>query len=263
MMLESYFSLADETYFMVHSKLVSSHPTLLFIHGLGDSHINYLQYLSSDLSDHFNILIPDLLGYGKSSSARDYSFQHQTQGILRHLNFLEDKTKIKFNNIILVAHSMGGIHATLLCESPIKNVIKGFINVEGSVTQYGSFVSQNMMESLKTRTFSDWFSEFKKSIHFRPYYASLAFCHPEAFRQNAEEMYHICHASSGKFTNSIGNQFANLSVRKVYCYGDFTCKETLEFLHENNVPIHYISANTHFVLAECPNDVIKFIKNFN
>ncbi len=262
MIQESYFSLADETYFMAHSELASSRPTLLFIHGLGDSHIDYLPYLSSALINHFNVLIPDLLGYGSSSSGRDYSFQHQTQGIVHHLDFLQATTKIKFNNIILIAHSMGGIHGTLLCESDIKNQIKGFMNVEGSVTQYGSFISQNMVEALKTRRFDDWFAEFKSNIHFRPYSASLEFCNPEAFHQNAAEMYHICHASTGKFTNSMGKKFVCLNVRKVYCYGDFTCKETLEFLNENNVPLYYIPAKTHFVLSECPSDVINFIKKF-
>ncbi len=259
---ESYFSLASETYFIAHSELISSRPTLLFIHGLGDSHIDFLPYLTSDLTKNFNILIPDLLGYGKSSSASDYSFQHQVQGIINHLDYLQAKTKIKFNDIILIAHSMGGIHATLLCDSTLKNVIKGFINVEGSVTQYGSFVSKNMIESLKISSFADWFAEFKRGIQFGSYYASLEFCNPQAFCQNASEMYHLCHASSGKFTNSIGKEFVGLDVRKVYCYGDFTCQETLEFLKENNVPLHYIPANTHFVLSECPEEVIKYVESF-
>lgn len=261
-MRESYFSLANETYFMTHSELAASRPTLLFIHGLGDSHIDYLPYLSSDLVAHFNVLVPDLLGYGNSSSARDYRFEHQVQGLVRHIQFLQNQTKIAFDNIILIAHSMGGIHATLLCASEIENSIKGFINVEGSVTQYGSFISKNMMEALKVRSFNDWFFEFKSSVQRGPYYASLEFCQPEAFHQNAAEMYQLCHASQGKFTNSIGLKFASLDVRKVYCYGDFTCKETIEFLNENHVPLHYVPAKTHFVLSECPQDVIKLIKNF-
>lgn len=259
---ESYFSLANETYFMAHSDLAPDCTTLLFIHGLGDSHIDYMQYLSSDLINHFNVLIPDLLGYGKSSSSSDYCFQHQIQGIVQHLNFLESTTKIKFNNILLVAHSMGGIHATLLCESSIKDLIKGFINVEGSVTQYGSFVSKNMIDALKTRSFDEWFAKFKAEVHFRPYRASLDLCQPDAFQQNAREMYNICHAGSGKFTNSAGHKFVALNVPKVYCYGDFACKETLEFLKENNVPVHYIPAKTHFVLSERPDDCIGFIKSF-
>lgn len=259
---ESYFSLANETYFMIHSDLLSSRPTLLFIHGLGDSHLNYLRYLSSDLTEQFNVLIPDLLGYGKSSSASDYSFKHQIEGIIRHLDFLQHQAKVRFDNIILVAHSMGGIHATLLCESAIKNSIKGFINVEGSVTQYGSFISQNMIEALKTRCFDDWFAEFKRHIDYSPYEASLEFCSPDAFHQNATEMYNICHASTGKFTNSAGKKFICLDVRKVYCYGDFTCKETLEFLNDNHVPLQYSPAKTHFVLSECPDAMIVFIKQF-
>lgn len=259
---ESYFSLNNEIYFMVHSELAPSRPTLLFIHGLGDSHVDYLPYLSPDLTDHFNVLVPDLLGYGNSSSANDYSFHHQTQGIVHHLEFLQATTKIKLNDIILIAHSMGGIHATLLCESSIKEVIKGFINVEGSVTQYGSFISKNMIEALKTRSFHDWFTEFKNHIQLVSYRASLEFCQPEAFRQNAEEMYGICHAGIGEFTNSIGKKFVNLDVRKVYCYGDFTCKETLAFLNENQVTLHYFPAKTHFVLSECREDVFTFIKEF-
>ena len=90
-MYESYFHSDDEHYFMVHSELKASRPTLLFIHGLGDAHIDMLPYLNSSLAQHYNILIPDLLGYGKSSSGKDYSFQHQVEGIKNHLDYLQKK----------------------------------------------------------------------------------------------------------------------------------------------------------------------------
>src|SRR3990167_6304431 len=104
MIYESYFQHNSEYYFLLHSDLQETRPTLLFIHGLGDSHINYLPYLHSELAKYYNILIPDLLGYGKSSAAADYSFEQQVQGMEQNLNYLQTKFQIQFQHIVFIAH---------------------------------------------------------------------------------------------------------------------------------------------------------------
>ncbi|TAK73622.1 MAG: alpha/beta hydrolase, partial [Gammaproteobacteria bacterium] len=168
---ESYFHSNNECYFMAYSELKPSRPTLMFIHGLGDAHIHSLSYLTSKLADHYNILIPDLLGHGKSSGSDDYRFQHQIEGLQLHINHLQKAFNLPFSDLILIAHSMGSIHATLLCESSLQSSIKGFINVEGSVTQYGSFIAENMMEKSLQESFAIWFQDFKQ----KKIYEKLAF----------------------------------------------------------------------------------------
>lgn len=272
MIHESYFHTGNESYFMIHSELVSSRPTLLFIHGLGDSHIYCQPYLNSNLIDHYNILILDLLGYGKSSASEDYSFEHQVRGIEEHINYLQKTWDLQFSDFILVAHSMGGIHATLLCESSLRKHIKAFINVEGSITQFGSFIAENMVNSIKKESFSEWYDNFKqKKIYetlglqypsIRPYYAALEFCNPEAFFKNASQMYEISKALTGKYTNIIGKKYAELVIPKIYCYGDSMCTETIEFLNEHHLESHHFPSKNHFLLSECFNEFIAFIDNY-
>ncbi len=256
---------------MAHSVLKSNRPTLLFIHGLGDSSISYDNFLRSQQLSDFNLLIPDLLGHGRSSEASDYSFQHQTNGIIQQLNYLQNKLNSKLTNLILVAHSMGSIHATLLCESSLKQHIKGFINVEGSITQYGSFVSESAVKAVDENRFSSWLNEFKQttiyqksaaSLPLRRYYASLLFCNDDAFLQNAAEMRALSLSLPGKFSHLIGKKYAELALPRIYCYGDTLAKETLNFLDENKLDKKHFPCPNHFVMTECETDFIFFLKEY-
>jgi pimeloyl-ACP methyl ester carboxylesterase len=126
---ESYFQYQNSHHYLIHSGLAPNLPTLLIIHGLGDSSLNYREFLSLT---NYNVLIPDLLGYGKSSGAGDYSCNNQVNAIIHHINHLQKESGIALSNITLLAHSMGAIVATLLCESDLKSQIKALISVEGS-----------------------------------------------------------------------------------------------------------------------------------
>ncbi len=273
MINESYFYTENECYFMIHSpELRSSRPTILFVHGLGDSHIDYLPYLKSSLIEHYNILIPDLLGHGKSSASSDYCFEHQVQGIENHIIYLQKIKNVQLANFILVAHSMGGIHATLLCESAMKKSIKTLINVEGSITQFGSFIAEKLVQAVNEQRFSAWFDDFKQKkiyeglaqqfIAVRPYYASLEFCHPETFLKNGTQMYQMGRELSGKYTHLIGKKYAELTIPRIYCYGDFICKETIEFLKEHQLKSCYFSCKNHFLLSECVDEFVIFIDRY-
>lgn len=272
MIHESYFHTDNECYFMLHSELKPASPVLLFIHGLGDSSVSYRHYLSSDLSNNYNILIPDLLGHGKSSAAQDYSFQHQVQGIERHIDHLQQTLNCSFSNIILIAHSMGGIHATMLCQSKLKKSIKAFINVEGSITQFGSFVADSMVRAVAEEGFAKWYAQFKQKkiyeglarqfISIRPYYAGLEFCSPDAFLQNGTQMHQMGRALTGKYTHITGKEYAELTIPRIYCYGDSMCKETMEFLQEHHLGSRYFSCKNHFLLSECVDEFVVFIHDY-
>lgn len=191
--MESYFVHGKDCGYLGHSALRADRPTILILHGLGDSSLSYHAFFSEKLLENYNILIPDLLGYGKSSSCGDYRFATQIDFIIKHVNYLAQQFNIDFSNIFLLSHSMGGILGALLCYSVLKNKIAGFINVEGSVTQYGAFISSQVAKAVEDNYFDSWFVEFKDKIYldfgnkfatYRQYYASLLFCAEEAFKQN-------------------------------------------------------------------------------
>lgn len=269
-MQESYFHVNNQFYYIAHSALQPNLPTLLFLHGLGDSGINYLHFLQSPLSLKFNILIPDLLGHGRSADANDYSFKQQVDGIIKQVEFLQEKYRTQLSDIILVAHSMGGIHATLLCESVLKDQIKALINVEGSITQYGSFASEAVLHAKNENCFPAWFDQFKQGIYqkgessigFQQYYASLLFCRSEAFMQNGLEMRELSTALPGKFSSVVGKKYAELTLPRIYCYGDSLAKETLNFLDENQLKKQYLPCPNHFIMTDCFNHFVSFLEEF-
>lgn len=268
-MKEFYFQSHNECLFLASSEITSQKVTLLFVHGLGDSSISYMPYLDMDTLSEFNILIPDLLGYGRSSSSDDYSFEHQVNGIVNQILNLESSLQIDLNNIVLIAHSMGSIHATLLCESILKNRIKAFVNVEGSITQYGSFISETVMGIAENNRMS-WFDNFKQSIYpegiktlsMRSYYASLLFCQPQAFIQNAIEMRELSIALHNEFSSIMGERYADLSLPKIYCYGDSLAKETLKFLDQNQLEKKYFPSPNHFLMSECKAQFSLFLRAY-
>lgn len=266
MIFDSYLHTQENTPYLTHNELLPQHRTILIIHGLGDSSISYQEFLSSEKLKDFNILIPDLLGHGRSSNAQDYSFQHQVNGILQHINFLETQWDLYLNDFILITHSMGGIHGTLLCESELKEKIKYFINVEGSITQYGSFVSHQVAK-INQKDFINWFDNFKietynlgkKFTEFKSYDASLQFCRTQAFLQNALEMYQMSVALPGKFTHLIGEKYKALTLPKIYCYGNSMCSETLDFLKENNLHAQHFNFPTHLFMPTAFEKICKLL----
>lgn len=271
-MNENYHKVDQSYSFLRHSVLLPQRKTLVFMHGIGDSGLSYLPFLQASTLTQFNILIPDFLGYGKSSKNKDYHFLVQIKFFIEHIKALEQQMNFSFNELILIPHSMAGIHAMLLCDSEIKNQIKGIVNVEGSITQYGSFISKKVATIAKDN-FASWFNHFKevtifdeyikKHLSYRLYYASLEFCDPEAFLQNALEMYHVCLAGTGEFTNTAGKTFAELNLPKIYCYGDKSlCPESVNFLHKNALLTKSFPTANHFVMQACFDEFVSFLRDW-
>jgi pimeloyl-ACP methyl ester carboxylesterase len=78
----------------------------------------------------YNLVAPDNVGYGRSSPAHngDYSFDAQ----LNRLQELVDR--LQLCDVTLIGHSLGGILATLWCQSDASRSLHRLVNIEGSVT---------------------------------------------------------------------------------------------------------------------------------
>ncbi|MBI5447095.1 MAG: alpha/beta hydrolase [Gammaproteobacteria bacterium] len=272
-MEESYHKQGSLYTYMRCSALLPRRKTLLFIHGIGDSSLSYLPFLNTPLLTDYNLLIPDLLGYGKSAMNDDCCFSLQVALLIQHIQFLEKQKNISFSDLILVAHSMGSIHAMQLCHSSIKDQIKAVVSIEGSITQYGSFVSESVTKVIKQGDFDEWFKKFKEIIVFqglikkypvlRDYYASLKFCYPPAFLQNALEMREVSLSEQGAYTNLSGQLFLKLKLPKIYCYGDKSlCEESVGFLKKFKLPTQVFSTDSHFVMLICFDEFVTFLKDW-
>ncbi|HTM64251.1 MAG TPA: alpha/beta hydrolase [Gammaproteobacteria bacterium] len=272
-MQENTHSFLDTTSFIRHSHLKERNQTLVFLHGIGDSGLSYLPYLQSDILASCNVIVPDLLGHGYSSRADEYSYDLQVSTIISHLQALELEHGFPFNEIILIPHSMASIHALMMYQSELLHQIKGIIEVEGSITQYGSFISEKVSEVNAAGQFPEFYHQFIEKIigvdyvtkfpFTRSYYDSLKLCDPKAFLDNALELQSVCHSLTGKYTNSAGAAFTAVKLPKIYCYGDNSlCKESVAFLQEYHLPTKIFHTNCHFIMQQFPDEFAEFVREW-
>ncbi len=85
----------------------SGSPTIVCVHGLGGSHVNWLA-VAPRLARHARVLVPDLAGHGRTPLARrSASVQANTRLLDRFILALTP------GPVILVGNSMGGVIAML------------------------------------------------------------------------------------------------------------------------------------------------------
>lgn len=266
-MPELYADLGPNVVYVRHSELVAERPVVLFIHGLGDSHLAFADVLARPEFASWNLVLPDLPGYGRSSASPDYSFAAMRANLARLLDKLEQARNLG-GEMVVVAHSLGVVAATMLCELAGER-IKGLVAVEGSLTRYGAFVSEQASKAVRQNDFSRWFREdftrdmvlgglVREHPECAHYYASLQFARPEAFAENAVELRDMATALPGEWSHAGGELYAHLQTPRVYCYGETMASETVRFLREKKLDAKAFAANSHFVMQAAPDAFYPF-----
>ena len=176
-----------------HNGIDPARPTILFVHGIGEPGLCFLEVFHDSRFDDFNIVVPDLTGFGKSSRAEDndYTFSRQ---ILRINNLLDGLEISQFN---LVGHSMGGLIGTLYCDRHGDRVLS-FVNIEGDLTADNRFIVDSAIRAVTEGRLDEWLrNDFAGGIvaglcHQWPstvrYLASLNMCQNRAFLDSALEI---------------------------------------------------------------------------
>jgi pimeloyl-ACP methyl ester carboxylesterase len=211
------------TVFCRHTEVDSQRPTLLCIHGLGDSGLVFCEAFYQAGLRNFNLVVPDLLGYGKSSRAADddYGFHKQ---IARLYQLLEILGIAKFT---LLGHSMGGDIGTLMCANDGLGRIQAFANLEGDLTEGDRFITTRAIAAEKAGAFEGWLrhcyteeivpdalKDHKRTC--RRYQASVRLCKAEAFLQNAKEIYGLNENHLPHQHGIIASIFDSLPIRKKF-----------------------------------------------
>jgi pimeloyl-ACP methyl ester carboxylesterase len=192
---QEYIKIEEGTVHMVFRWEGNSRPTLLFVHGLGESGLSFRESLRKEYLMHINMIVPDLLGCGRSSCARSgkYSLALHCKSLISVLKYFNVDT----NEVILVGHSMGADTAILLAKD---YKFKGLVHIEGNITGDDLFITSQARNAVELGRFSEWFNtDFCEQLVYnswgkerqsaKRYYASLMFCDQIAFAQNAVEMY--------------------------------------------------------------------------
>jgi pimeloyl-ACP methyl ester carboxylesterase len=269
-MQESIVQTEDGWLFVRHSELHSARSVLLFIHGLGESGLCFAEaFESSDMSE-YSIVVPDMIGYGRSSCAGsvDYSMESQIHRLWRLIDFLH------VGSFYVVGHSLGGDIGTFMASSDTQQRIKGLVNIEGDLTPHDIFFSNQAVSAAKEGKFRGWFEkEFKEELVLkgwgskwpscRRYYASLQFARPEAFLANAKEMYEKNQALPGRRECLTGLNYEALKIPKVFCWGSGSlARGTLEFLESASLHHKKFEPAFHWPMIDQAEGFYAFLSDF-
>ncbi len=261
------FKEGNEFNYIRHNEILSNRMTLLFVHGLGESGQCFQEVFEDRRFDNCNIIVPDLIGYGKSSEAADgdYGFEAHREKLWKIIAYF------KIHDLIVIGHSMGGDIATLLCDSDNKNKIVKFVNIEGGLTQLDLFISQEAVKAAENGNFTHWFyDEFmqttvlddwgRKYPSCRRYHSSLRDCHPEAFLANARELCQRSTALPGRDRSETGGIYCSLSIPKIFCYGmESISSGTIDFLKENSLEYKVFDEAFHWLMIDKPKEFYSFL----
>ena len=269
-MIETIFKEGTEFNLIRHSEILSGRITLLFLHGLGESGQCFQEVFGERKFNDCNIVVPDLIGYGKSSESanEDYSLEAHTEKLWKIIAYL------KVHDLIVIGHSMGGDIGTLLCASDKKDKIAKFVNIEGGVTQYDLFISQEAVKAAEADDFTRWFhDEFmtskvlgdwgQKYPSCKRYHSSLRDCRPEAFQSNARELCQRNTSLPGKYKSETGRVYCSLSIPKVFCYGTESISSgTIDFLKENELECQTFDEAFHWPMIDKSEEFYSFLYGF-
>lgn len=271
--MESFIQIGEEKIFLRHNEINSQRKTLLFVHGLGASGMSYREVFQDQRFHEFNLLVPDLVGYGKSSRSHPdvCGFDSHVQRLWKLLG------KYEIRDLVLIGHSMGGDITTLMCASDSQGIIKKYVNIEGDITQFDLTFSSKAVEAAEKGNFLAWFQgEFMNTIVLkklgerfplsaRRYYEDLKQCDPGVFLANARELVkrNNNQSLSGEYKSETGKDYAGLSLPRVYCYGTLSISgETLRYLKENRLDIMSFEDTGHCPMIDKAAEFYSFLYEY-
>ena len=268
-MRETYLPDGDDIMFLRHNDLLPERPTLLFLHGLGSSGLDFEDVFKFRQFDDVNIVIPDLVGYGRSSAASESS----GYGFGAHLTRLWGLVKeFSLRDIVLVGHSMGADLTTFMCQADRLGIIRKHVCIESDITQHETFFSRKAADADRAGNFEGWFEHFRGESGYkllgsvrsgRLYCASLQFCRPEAFRQDSLDLVRRANAMPEPYRSEMGTVYCSLTVPRVFCYGtESLAGESLEFLTQNGMRTEAFEGVGHGPMTDQPDRFYPFLNKF-
>lgn len=182
---------------------------ILFVHGLACSGDSYKNLFDTNYFPNASRLVPDLVGFGKSSKSDEFSYKMEDQAIL-----LEKLLNVfSFKKLHIVAHSMGNA-AALLLSPQVMSKVESFANLEGNlISDDCGLLSRGIIEVS--------FQEYKNR-NFRSHLYQFA-RHPQLkFNQTTANAVYKSAESLVEWsdTGELLSQYKNLACQKCYFWGE-------------------------------------------
>lgn len=269
---ERFVQAGNELIFTRHNDIRSDRPTLLFVHGLGESGLCFVEAFSCGLFPDFNLIVPDMAGYGRSSRAinGDYSFATQI-GRLRELISI-----LGVGEVTLIGHSLGGILGTLWAARDRERLIRRLVNVEGNLTATDAAFSRRAVSAFEELQgdFGRWrvwfLSEFTHLVldqlgaraSIKRYYASLLFARPEPFLANSLEIMERSRTGQDG-VSEVGRVYNSLVIPRIYFWGAESLSEkTKDFLESEGLLNRGFSGAGHWPMIDVSEEFYQALADF-
>ncbi len=206
----------EDGMFVRHLKNAPSGNTILFIHGLGESGLCFEKLVQRPELQSFNILLPDLPGYGRSPWPAEDPFD--LTDIADHL--AQWLTQYHQSPVTLVGHSMGGVVALLLAENHPQWVNR-VIDIDGNKSPHDCVFSSQALDMGLQGFLDGGFDRMKETIFTRGitdqaqkgYYVSLRLAHPPSYYHHSTELVRL------STVEDMASRLGNLQVPTFYLAG--------------------------------------------
>ena len=246
----------------------SGRPTLLYIHGLGESAYCFEDLLVAPRLADYRQLAPDLLNYGKSLWAPEpLDLEGHAVALLRLL----DEQEIDW--VVLVGHSMGGVIGLRLGQL-LGPRLAGFVNIEGNV----SLADCTFSSQVAGLPLADWLSsgqgaflerlyagtclppapERDAAVVLRAYAASIHMADPRAYHRNSGDLVAISRQET------IPAELAALGKPLIYVYGAprGTQQHSRKLLAHAGIELREIAPAGHWPFLDQPAAFLDVVTDF-
>lgn len=236
----------------------SDRPTILYIHGLGESAFCFEDLLASPRLASWHQLAPDLLGYGKSLwTPEPLDLEGHAHSLLHWLDSLE------IGWVALVGHSMGGVIGTHLARL-LGPRVAGFINIEGNLSPEDCVFSGRVaaipledwldqghatfLRGLRDLVCEEPSAEVERSEVLGSYAASIQMADPRVFHKNSGDLVAI------SSLETLASTLATFDFPTLYVHGAprGTGARSLALLEQAGVPTRRIEDAGHWPFLDQP-----------
>lgn len=232
-------------------------PTLIFVHGLGESGLGFEPLLGHPGLDRFDLRILDLPGYGRSAwPASPLTLEQQADHVATWLKEAAVPTPI------LVGHSMGGVIGTLMAERH-PDILAGFVDVEGNVS-LGDCIFSGRVAGMDWPEFAEsGFGRLLEAVYrrgaddaaLRSYFVSMRLADPRQFHLNSRELVEISEPET------MGQRLAALELPLHYVAGvpGGAAERSRELLDEHGIAWTAIEPSGHWPFIDQPDRFVEVL----
>jgi len=229
-------TLENNTTFAILQFNDTKKSTIIYIHGLGSGKEDFIDAIQNPKLQNYNLLSVDLLGHGDTDKPKNctYTMAEQTirlKELIIHLALDE--------NVILIAHSMGGPIAILLAEL-LKEKVKAIVYAEGNIDLGDCFFT---VETFKTlgEDLSSYLLTFEKAG-------------PETTYLSSRDLVQISKKDT-LIQNLVDLKIPILPIFGANNKGKFTSEEKIA----KHFTIKYVADSGHSMMHDNPDEFYRFI----